>query len=147
MCNCVRKCVSFLGYPQFVVILPVKRFAGDSRVKIPMPSHKKHPHEILPLHSCQFAISRASDHQILPRRSLQIENCFGVRLKSEAFGTAARARPSVVFHRPGEEVREGHNIVADTRFFERDLMASGGYASTRPLPFRLSMDVDEHEVR
>ena len=43
MCNCVRKCVSFRGLPQFVVILPVKRFAGDSRAKSPLPSHKKAP--------------------------------------------------------------------------------------------------------
>src|ERR1035438_7212823 len=41
--NCVRKCVSFLGFPQLVVILPVKRFAGDCRAKSPLPSHKKAP--------------------------------------------------------------------------------------------------------
>ena len=29
---------------------------------------RKHPHEILPLHSCQFAISRALGQQIFPRR-------------------------------------------------------------------------------
>src|ERR1700688_1529838 len=43
MCNCVRKCVGFRRFPQFMVILPVKRFAGDSRAKSPLPSHKKAP--------------------------------------------------------------------------------------------------------
>src|SRR5580693_6917913 len=41
MCNCVIKCVGFLGFPQFVVILPMKRFASDSRAKSPLPRHKK----------------------------------------------------------------------------------------------------------
>src|SRR4029077_5605070 len=43
MCNCVRKCVSFPAFPQLVVILPVKRIAGDCRPKSPLPSHKKAP--------------------------------------------------------------------------------------------------------
>src|ERR1700733_11441125 len=43
MCNRVRKCVSFFGSPQFVVIFPVKRFAGDCWAKSPLPSHKKTP--------------------------------------------------------------------------------------------------------
>ena len=74
MCNCVRKCVTFPGFPQFVVILPVKRVAGDSRAKYPLPMVlRMHPHEILPLHSCQFAISRAPGQQTFPRRCLQIE--------------------------------------------------------------------------
>src|ERR1700689_4217497 len=43
MCNCLRKCVGFLGSPQSFVNLPVKRFASDSRAKSPLPSHKKAP--------------------------------------------------------------------------------------------------------
>ncbi len=43
MCNCVRKCVGFRRFPQFIVILPGKRFAVDSRAKSPLPSHKKAP--------------------------------------------------------------------------------------------------------
>jgi hypothetical protein len=42
-CATVRKCVSFPAFPQLVVILPVKRFAGDCRPKSPLPSHKKAP--------------------------------------------------------------------------------------------------------
>ena len=41
MCNCARKCAGFPEFPQFVVVFPVKRFAGDSRAKSPLPSHKK----------------------------------------------------------------------------------------------------------
>jgi hypothetical protein len=43
MCNCVIKCVGFPGFPQFVVILPAKRFAGDSGAKSPLPGNKKLP--------------------------------------------------------------------------------------------------------
>jgi hypothetical protein len=49
-------------------------------------------------HSCQFAISRtAPEQQIFPRRSLQIENCFSVRLRVKLSAPPARARPPVVF--------------------------------------------------
>jgi hypothetical protein len=63
MCNCVRKCVSFHRFPQFIVILPVKRFAGDSRAKGPLPSHKKAPERDSTtfIKSCYRLISREAD--------------------------------------------------------------------------------------
>jgi hypothetical protein len=37
------KRVSFRGFPHFIVILPVKHFAGESRTTSALPSHKKAP--------------------------------------------------------------------------------------------------------
>ena len=52
------------------------RFLSPLRLPVP-PSRlylQEHPDEILPLHSCQFAISRsAPDQQIFPRRCHRLE--------------------------------------------------------------------------
>ena len=87
MCNCVRKCVGFHGFPQFVVILPVKRFAGDSRAKSPLPSHKKAPAR----NSTTFmTTSRSKErHRFEPTtqavRTLQVADIFAQKLVATQF--------------------------------------------------------------
>src|ERR1700692_2679543 len=93
MCNCVRKCVGFYGFPQLVVILPVKRFADDSRAKGSIPSHIK-------ALARDSTTSYSSIHNLAVHpisRSflagcLQIENCFGVPLRAKLSTPPARAR-------------------------------------------------------
>src|ERR1700733_14508864 len=110
MCNCVRKCVGFPGFPQFVVILPVSALPAILGLTVHCQVIKEHTHEILPLHSCQLTIRV---HPI--SRSFLAAACRSSivwRLSTgEAFGTAGKARPPVVFHQTSEGVREGRDIL------------------------------------
>src|ERR1700723_2896100 len=95
MCNCVRKCVSFRGFPQFVVILPVKRFAGDSRAKrVRCQGHKKAPRtRFYHFHSCQFEILRAPSADLSSPLPADRE-LFQRSSTTEAFGTAGNGSPA-----------------------------------------------------